>query len=326
MSNLSTFLSTLGFKSAAKGEWEAAECPWCGGKKTLRFNAIKVIGVCYRCPKTVFLRDLAKLAGISTGELKKYVEDAAADERKQMGFAEAMLDGLLGQDRPRELPTVHAVLLPEEFRTLEDGQNSVLGAKALAYMLGRGFQKSILFEMGFGYCGTGEYEGRVIIPFYENEELVYWQARDFTGHVDPSNKIKNPRADMTEHGKSDVLFNYDGVRQLPTIVMTESWGSALAVGRSAFALNGKSMSEVQEHKVRGLSAHTVLVLLDAGTTKMSWDIAKRLAPYKQTWVCTLKSGDPADVSRSVLLDTVSNARQYSGDEHIRALAEGTWNA
>lgn len=325
MSTLGSFLQSLGARAVANSEYEFDLCPWCSGKKVMRFNISKMIGVCYKCPRTVFLRDLAvDVAGIPAHQVKKYVEDFNADERLKMGFAEAMLDGLLGTDRARTISTLQPVALPDEFRLLQDGQSSVVGRKALAYMVGRGCPTCVLYDMKFGYCASGLYEGRVIIPFYENGELVYWQARDFTGNVSVENKIKNPRTLTTSHGKSDVLFNFDGVKRLETIIMTESWGSSLAVGRRAFAINGKSLSEVQGQKVLDMKADTVIILLDAETAEQSWRTAKRLAPYKRVLVCTLPYGDPADVSHPVLLDTVRQALPYTIENHIRSVALGSW--
>jgi hypothetical protein len=256
-------------------------------------------------------------------ELKTYVEDHAADERLKLGFEEAMLDGLLGTDRAKHILGLQSVVLPAEFRLLSDGGTSVIGRRAQAYMVGRGFFLSRLYELGFGYCPDGPYAGRVIIPFYEFGKLVYWQARDFTGHVDPKDKIKNPTGG--EHGKSDVLFNYDGVRELPRVVLTESWGSSLATGRQAFAINGKSMSEVQLHKILAMKADTIIILLDAGTWMESWIIAKRVAEHgRNVCVCDLPSGDPNEVLRHVLIQSIQRAQPYTAANHIRAVAKGAW--
>lgn len=295
----------------------------------MRFNIVKMVGICYKCPRTVFLRDLAvDVAGISTENLKEYIEDHNADERMKAGFEEAMLSGLLGQDHSKQVPTARPVELPENFRLLSDGHASVIGKRAMAYMLNRRFNASVLTEMGFGYCSSGPYENRIIIPFYESGVLVYWQARDFTGTVDDRDKIKNPWSGTTPQGKSDVLFNYDGVRDIDsTVVMTESWGSALAVGRSAFAINGKSMSDIQLVKIAHMAAKVIVVLLDSGTQSESWKIASRLhaETNKTIAVADLPTGDPADVLRSVLLDSVKHAERYTAEGHIKAVARSVWN-
>jgi hypothetical protein len=326
MSSLGGFLQSLGARSVANNEYEFDTCPWCNGRKVMRFNVVKMVGVCYRCPRTVFFRDLAQLAGINSKDMKQYVEDFQADERGKAGFYDAMITGLLGEQRARPIIDISPIELPPGFRTLEDGQRSVNGRKALAYMVGRGFKADVLFNLGFGYCADGKYAGRVIIPFYEDQELVYWQARDYTGfHSEPSEKIKNPDADMSTHGKSDVLFNYDGVKSRNVVVITESWGSALAVGPAATALNGKSMSDVQMYKLLSMRADVYILLLDAGTAEEAWSIAARLnRDNKTAKIGTLNDGDPAEVGTHVLLNTVKAAQSYDAVEHIRAVANGQW--
>jgi hypothetical protein len=324
MSALAQFLQSLGAKSAGHGEYEFDTCHWCGGRKCSRFNVDKVIGVCYKCPRTIRLRDLARdIAGDTTLNIKQFIEDHTADERRKLGFEEAMLEGLYGVDRARSTD-VHSIELPVGYRSLECGHTSVIGKRAITYLSLRGFDIRQLIRLGFGYCCEGPYDGRIIIPFYESGQLVYWQARDFTGRVDPKEKIKNPSGGP--HGKSDVLFNYDGVRMLPTVVLTESWGSSLAIGHQAFAINGKSLSEVQLYKILAMRADTVVILLDAGTQAESWHMGRTISVHgKQVLVADLPEKDPNEVSRLVNLRTISAAVSYSIEAHIRAVAGTEWD-
>jgi hypothetical protein len=324
MNQITGFLASLGAKHVGHGEWEFPTCHWCGGTKCSRFNVDKLIGVCYKCPRPIRLKELLRdIAGDPSIDLKQFVEDHIADERRQIGFEEAILEGLYGQDTARATH-LHTVELPAEYRSLDIGKSSVIGKRAVKYLHGRGFNIHQLTRMGFGYCADGPYDGRIIIPFYENGELVYWQARDFTGLADPKEKIKNPTGGS--HGKSDVLFNYDRVRMLPHVVMVESWGSALATGAMAFAINGKSMSEVQMYKILAMNAESVVIFLDSGTQPESWHIAKTLSAHgKSVFVANLLEGDPNEVTERVRLRTIAAALPYTVENHIRALAGTEWD-
>lgn len=322
---LEGLLRSVGARPVGKGEWLFQACFRCGGFETMYFNLEKMKGICHKCVQPFGIRDVAReLAGIPVSQIKDYVEDYVVEARRQMGFEEAMLDLLL-PERAREMPAVMEVSLPPGFRTLEDGVSSVTGRKALAYMTNRNFHELVLFDNKFGYCDDGPYAGRVIIPFYENGSLVYWQARDFTGMAEPRDKIKNPPAGTTLHGKSDVLFNYDTARKCKSVIITESWGSSLAIGPCSTALNGKSMSEVQFIKLLAMDARTFIVMLDPGTEQQAWEIAKRLSSTgRYALVASLKDGDPAEVPRSVLYDSVRKATAYTGADHLKQVMLSCW--
>jgi hypothetical protein len=323
MHSLHSFLISLGFRATSTAnEYLAKECWHCGGIDKLYFNVKKLIGVCLKCSQVIDLKALARESG-SGNDLKSILETLEGLQREsevaELGFRDAVfarLNGLSVEDSKQK--GVSEVAFPDEFRTLEDGHESVSGRKALAYLEGRGFRRKNLFGHGFGFCATGYYGGRIIVPFRENGVLVYWQARDFTGKQPPSSKILNPPNWQVPNGKSDVLFNYDTVKELDLVIVCESWGSALATGHYATALNGKSMSEVQLQKLKACKCRGFMVLLDHGAEDKAWEIAKTLASTRYTSVATLPYGDPNEVPRPILLDAIKSSVQYSKLAHIMA--------
>lgn len=318
MRGLETFLENLGAKKTSKGDEWLMDCWECGDRK-LYFNIQKITGFCVKCwvPRT--LQDIAKQHGIARFDILQFIQDIKLEEMRTQGLRDTVLQGLLGRERA-PMADLPEVLLPSEYRTLREGKESINGKQALAYMVNRGFDPEVLFYMGFGYCATGYYRQRVVIPFYENGRLVYWQARDYTGTVDPKKKILNPPSWLVSTGKTEVLFNSEAIKKHEVAVMTESWGSSLAVGRMSFAINGFHMSERQFELIKQAPVQTVIVMLDPGQELAAWNTAKRLSECKRVLVAELKGGDPNEVSRNVLFNTLREAVPYTSNEFLKRMA------
>ena len=72
--------------------------------------------------------------------------------------------------------------LPKEFKQLYFKPKSINPTynQAIFYLKGRGITMSDIVKYNIGYCETGIYGGRIIIPSYdENGELNYFIARSF---------------------------------------------------------------------------------------------------------------------------------------------------
>lgn len=317
MPGLEPFLESLGAKRTSKEHEWLMDCWICDARK-LYFNVEKVKGFCVKCWEPRSLLDIAKHEGVAHGQIYQFIRDAKLADMRSVGLKETMLQGLLGRERSlvTELPTVE---WPEEYRTLRDGKDSQNGQKAITYLLNRGFDMELLSKMGFGYCATGYYRQRIIIPFYESGRLVYWQARDFSGNVDPKKKILNPPTWLVTTGKTQVLFNSTAINDFDVAVLTESWGSSLALGRMSFAINGSHMSDRQLQLIKQARAATVIVMLDPGQEIVAWDTAKRLSAWKRVFVSELRGGDPNEVSRSVLYKTLRTAKAYTSVEYLKQM-------
>jgi hypothetical protein len=320
VTGLETFLDTLGAKKTSKPDEWLMECWVCNAPK-LYFNVVKVKGFCVKCWEPRSLEDIAqKTAGINKHQVYQYIADAKLAAMRVTGLKDSILEGLHGTTRSgfRELPEIS---FPDEYRTLREGQGAINGKQAIAYMQHRGFPVNLLFAMGFGYCATGYYKQRIIIPFYEDGRLVYWQARDYTGKVDRKKKILNPPSWLVTTGKTQVLFNSEAIHHHDIVILTESWGSAMAVGTMSIAINGWHMSERQLELIKESSVETVIILLDPGQEINAWETAKRLSAWKRVYVGLLTDGDPNEVTKSVLYNAVSDAKEYTSSEYLKHMAK-----
>jgi hypothetical protein len=321
MSIVSVVVS-LGGKRTGDGKEYVMDCWFCDGQQKVYFNVKKGIGYCVKCQKTIDLASLFKEAGLSFGAskeaLKEIQQEARSVELGDNSLLDCVVSKLLPNRKMEAIRDLPAAKLPDCYFTLEEAEGTSLGKAPLNYLLNRGFKKQLLYELQFGFCVDGFYGGRIIVPFWENNKIVYWQARDYTGKQEL--KIRNPFENHCQVGKSEVLFNYDGVRDAEVVVICESWGSALATGRMAVGLNGKSASPTQISKLLALKANTFYILLDNGAEKEAEKLAKTLSEFRSVLVAELPWGDPNEVPKQLLNKVVAEAKPYSSMTALHLMA------
>jgi len=130
---------------------------------------------------------------------------------------------------------------------------------------------------GIGFCLDGRYRNRMIFPFYENNELVYWQARTWLKTPDSAvqkkmfRKVLNPslteeqvKQGMQAVEKSEVIYNIDAFLEERIVVLTEGVFDSLTLGNIGGGLNGKHLSDFQLMKliVNKDKIDVVVILLD----------------------------------------------------------------
>lgn len=92
------------------------------------------------------------------------------------------------------------------------------------YVESRGFDYDYLQEKGFGYCLDGHFAFSLIIPFYVNDKLVYWQARKVLKYNIP--KYLFPGGDYCTVTKSNLFYNQDELKWENKIYLAEGWADA----------------------------------------------------------------------------------------------------
>ena len=126
------------------------------------------------------------------------------------------------------------IKLPEEFRTLTGRKNHISSVKAMRYLKSRGITREDVLKWKIGYCASGEYEGRVIIPSFNMDGRVnYFIARSYG---DEWIKYKNPPA------QKDIVFNELYVDWEGDLTLVEGVFDAI-VAENAIPLLGSSLRE-----------------------------------------------------------------------------------
>jgi len=127
-------------------------------------------------------------------------------------------------------------VLPEEFRTLSHEWNSPYYKCAMKYLSSRGVYERDIVRMKLGYCESGEYKYRIIVPsFDEFGELNFFSGRLFYG--------TNPLRYLHGNFCKDIVYNDYLIDWNKPIVLTEGPFDVIKAGENAIALQGNIINE-----------------------------------------------------------------------------------
>jgi len=134
----------------------------------------------------------------------KFTEDLFADNKET--------------EKPQKLK------LPDAFESLSNPKLPFTANRAYKYLLSRGIDKYDILRWKMGYCLTGEYRNRVVVPsFDEDGDINYFVSRTFTGD---SYKYKNPKA------SKNIVFNELFVDWDSDLILVEGVFDAVIAGNS----------------------------------------------------------------------------------------------
>jgi DNA primase len=127
------------------------------------------------------------------------------------------------------------VEIPTEYRTLVSEVYPLSSAPARKYLRERGISKQDIIQWKIGYCVSGEYSGRIIVPsFDEDGNLNYFIARSYDGNW---KKYMNPPASR------NIVFNDLMIDWTEDIVIVEGVFDAIKAGKNSIPLLGSRLRE-----------------------------------------------------------------------------------
>ena len=239
------------------------KCPACDHyKHKLAINLDKNAFHCWICDyRGRSIRRLVRRFG-SYIQLQKW--DAISDRTDIERFADLFMVPSSERHKTK-------VELPEEFITLTAPDIPATGTYALRYLEGRGLTKADIVRWKIGYCFSGEYRNRIIIPsFDEDGDCSYFVARSYTGD---SYKYKNPRA------SKDIVFNELFVNWNEDLILTEGVFDAVVAGNAVPILGStlKSNSDLVRKIV--LNDTPVYIAMDPDAAQKERRIIEMLLRY-----------------------------------------------
>ena len=145
-------------------------CPFCKHhKRKLSVNLDKSVFKCWVCNTKGGVSYLIRRFGAPNNIYQWELVNQEID----MSSAEAMFT-----DQEKERGCV--IELPKEYVCLAKEHLSYSAKKPLAYLMSRGITPSDILYYKIGYCETGKYKRRIIIPsFNENGDCNYFSARTY---------------------------------------------------------------------------------------------------------------------------------------------------
>jgi len=266
--------------------WVKGDCPACGKELKFGVNPYQNRTNCFSCGYNPQLTNLiAKLQHLdSYNQVIKFLNDGDFD-RASIDESEI--------ETKNEIANIE---LPETFTLLMLGKTRY-GVLARKWATERGFDYKELSMKGFGYCTDGKYSGYIIIPYYLNGMLVYFNARSYTGR-EP--KYLNVSGDEVKLGKTLLLYNQEALDNFEKIYIVEGALNAETLGDNAVSSAGKHLSDNQiSILIRAENVKTYIIMLDDDALDKAYELALRLVDFKRVKVVHFpKKKDVNDLGRA----------------------------
>ena len=234
----------LGPGTSMKGDEQAHYCPFCHHhKKKLQINLQSQKWHCWVCDsKGKRIQSLLRRLHVDSHKLKKIYEVYGDDYVVYSNNTE---------DEKVELR------LPSEFQSLliePKGINPLFG-KVKEYARKRGISEGDIKRYNIGYCDSGHYANRIIIPSYDRDNrLNYFIARSVFD--EEKFKYKNPPV-----SKNVIMFE-NQINWNEPITLVEGVFDAMAVKRNAIPLLGKFVPKTLNDTIYKKEVKGINILLD----------------------------------------------------------------
>ena len=166
----------------------------------------------------------------------------------------------------------HTIDLPDEFISLCNKHLPRSSKRALDYLYERGLKKQDILYWKIGYCESGRYGGRIIIPsFNNNGDVNYFIARSYVGHT---RKYLNPPA------SKDVIFNELYADWDEPVVLVEGVFDAIVAGYNAIPVLGSTLRDTSKlFQAIAINDTPVYLALDEDAKKKKNQIVKSMLRY-----------------------------------------------
>lgn len=275
------FISRLGLRKYRRG-WLKGTCPYCGKDEKFGVHLSDNRTNCFRCGEHPLpIKVVADVEGLETyGKGWQHVMSL-----EELEYLEPSVKII--KQKPAKLP--------ESYKLINLG-TSTTAKLARKNLRSRGFSINKLAMNGVGYCAKGPYWGRIIIPFYQQGQLVYFNARQF---LDVGTKFKNPTMEEFGIGKNLLIYNIDALALYSKIYMVESATNSLTLGDNSTAAGGKVLSEYQLSKYIDSPINKIVIILDPDAHHEALWAGLRLVEHKKVKVVLLPRAKNPDNNKDI---------------------------
>lgn len=202
--------------------------------------------------------------------------------------------------------------MPEGFISLANRDVPPTGFAARNYLRKRGITKQDILWWKMGYCSKGEYEGRIVIPSFDEEgDLNYFVSRSYDKAFYP--KYKNPPA------SKNIVFNDLFVDWTSDIVLVEGVFDAIVAGRNSVPLLGSTLNQdsLLLRKIVREDAG-VYIALDPDAKKKELEIIKTLLDFDiEVWKVEIEEyDDVGSMGRSQFQKSLEKATLITSDNYL----------
>ena len=136
----------------------------------------------------------------------------------------------------KETTTTQRIDLPLEFKTLSGTNHPKTALRALKYLRDRGITKEDILYWKIGYCSSGDYASRIILPSFNEEGYCnYFTARTYEDRAWPP-YLNGP-------GSKDIIFNDLLIDWESEVTLVEGVFDAIVAEDNAIPLLGSTLRE-----------------------------------------------------------------------------------
>jgi DNA primase len=232
-------------------------CPFCHHhKKKLSINIISNKWKCWICDaKGARILSLLKRMNLPRNIVQKFKDVLGETDLRRYAAVEQQT----------------TIQLPVEYKPLWKVEKSYPYLHAISYLKDRGIGAEEIFRYRMGYCESGTYAGRIIVPSYDrNNQLNYFTARSF---YEGSMKYKNPPV-----SKNVVIFE-NLIDWNEPVILCEGMFDAIALRQNAIPLMGKTISKNLLLRLLAHSVEHVIIFLDADARLDALKLEQLLKQY-----------------------------------------------
>ena len=205
--------------------------------------------------------------------------------------------------------------LPNDFKPLWNGGDSIVKRHALNYLYKRRIDDSDILKYNIGYSDEGTYRNRIIIPSYDSDGILnYFIGRHFYGG---KFKYRNPSISKDVVG-FELFINWD-----EPIILCEGVFDAIAFKRNAIPLFGKTVMNKLQKKIIEKKVKTIYLALDNDALKDAIKISDNFINSGiNVKMMRFKDKDPSDIGFKDLLNLIQKTNKTKFSDLMKMKLKG----
>ena len=207
------------------------------------------------------------------------------------------------------------VQLPKEYKPLWNGGDSIVKRHALSYLYKRDITDADILKYDIGYCDSGLYSNRIIIPSYDSDgKLNFFVGRDF---YNGKMKYRNSPTSKDIIG-FDLFINWD-----EPIILCEGVFDAMAFRRNAIPLFGKTVMKNLMKKIIESRVKTIYLGLDNDAIVDAVNITENFINNGiEVRMMNFKEKDPSETGFLNLLYLINRTKKTKFSDLMRVRLNG----
>lgn len=197
------------------------------------------------------------------------------------------LESIVKTSKTKVEKTYDVLELPAEFKSLlKVSDRDLLGRHALVYIKSRGLTEYDILKYNIGYCDSGKYEGKIIVPSYDDDNVLNFFVARYSNDSS-GNPYDNPRV-----SKNIIPFE-NFINWGVPVNLCEGFFDMAAIKRNCIPLLGKFISDKLMMKLLSPSVKKIYISLDNDALKEALRHAETLLSYnKKVYLVELSDKDP----------------------------------